>query len=182
MNGYAMVTVLREVEATQIPSGQKIILEQNSQVQIVQALGGSYTVMTDMGYMARISNENADALGKEVKKIKIVDEQGQMRPVEDLIWDQLKTCYDPEIPVNIVDLGLIYECKLYDLENGQKRVDIKMTLTAPGCGMGEVLRIDVIEKIKQLPHIQEVNVELVWQPQWDRTMMSDAAKLKLGMI
>src|SRR3989338_3204359 len=102
MNGYAMVTVLREVEATQIPSGQKIILEQNSQVQIVQALGGSYTVMTDMGYMARISNENADALGKEVKKIKIVDEQGQMRPVEDLIWDQLKTCYDPEIPVNIV--------------------------------------------------------------------------------
>ncbi len=168
----------RLLEATLIPSGQKTSLPQGTSVRIVQALGGSYTVLTHDGYMARIEGKDGDAIGQE----KIEGPKLDGLSAEDQIWEQLKTCYDPEIPVNIVDLGLIYQCQLSDFPDGGHRVEIKMTLTAPGCGMGDVLKTEVERKLLSLPAIKDVRVELVWDPVWDRSRMSDAAKLKLGMF
>lgn len=183
-----LVLLNRDCEVTEIPSGRKITLPKGIQVRITQSLGGSFTVVTDDGYMARVAGSDADAIGKtfEVRKIEAVHSD---KPLRELVMDQLRTCYDPEIPVNIVDLGLVYECEVTPLESAVAsgtvsgyRVDIKLTLTAPGCGMGEVLKKDAESKILNLPGVKEAEVELVWEPPWDQSKMSDAAKLKLGLL
>lgn len=173
------IKLKRDCEAILIPAGNLTTLPEGMEVRITQSLGGSYTVSTENGYLVRIDGVNADALGME--KTNDVGLEADA-PVEKMIWDQLKTVYDPEIPVNIADLGLIYECLLSDFPDGEKRVEVKMTLTAPGCGMGDVLREEVKRKLLRVPHVKDVNVEVVWEPVWDRSKMSDAAKLQLGML
>ena len=181
-SGY--ITLNRDCEGVEIPQGNRTMLPKGTQVRIGQSLGGSYTVITGHGEMVRISGEDADALGKEKTLSPPTSGTQEEASLEKLVWDQLKTCYDPEIPINIVELGLIYECKLAPLENQPEITDVsvKMTLTAPGCGMGEVLKRDVESKIARLPGVKHVSVELVWEPPWDQSKMSDAAKLKLGML
>ena len=173
----------RDCEAIQIPSGQKVSLSAGTRVRVTQALGGSYTVTTDQGYLVSISGKDADAIGKEVEASqaeKLTAAEGS--DLEKLVWDQLKTCFDPEIPVNIVDLGLVYHCEVTPLPEGGNKVDVKFTLTAPGCGMGQVLKDDMESKILSLSGVKDVGVEVVLDPPWDQSMMSDAAKLQLGMI
>ena len=172
------IPLLRDVDAYMVPSGDEVKLLAGNLVRITQALGGNYTVLIN-GNMVQITAENSDALGLE-----ITEEQASESPVGDIeqqIWDQLKTCYDPEIPVNIVDLGLIYDLKIEDSETGNK-VDIKMTLTAPGCGMGGVISDEVDRKVNGIEDFDHVSVELVWEPMWTKEMMSEAAQLELGML
>src|SRR5690606_14714175 len=149
-------------------------------VNVAQALGGSFTVYVN-GNLARIAGKDADALGMETVKIPELAADAGDEEVENLVWEQMKTCFDPEIPINIVDLGLIYECKLRHDEEDNRVVDVKMTLTAPGCGMGGILSEDVKQKIEMIPAIKQANVELVFDPPWNQSMMSDAAKLQTGM-
>jgi len=172
------IRLIRDVEANMVPSGDKVTLVAGNLVQITQSLGGNYTIVIN-GNMAQISAKNADALGIEVEMPDSDSISSEFS--EQLIWDQLKTCYDPEIPVNIVELGLIYDLNIKDGEKG-KKIDIKMTLTAPGCGMGPVISDEVDRKINALEDVENVNVELVWEPQWDQGMMSEAAQLELGMF
>jgi probable FeS assembly SUF system protein SufT len=181
MDGKEEIRLSKDVEANLVPSGDKIKLKKGELVRITQALGGSYTVVFQ-GNMAQIDSSNADALG--FKKEKIIPSQvNPEQPFhEQLVWDQMKTCYDPEIPVNIVDLGLIYDCKVWELENENYRVNIKMTLTAPGCGMGPVIADDVKRKVEAIPSVDIADVELVWEPQWNMDMVSESAKLQLGML
>ena len=178
------VPLTRDVEAAVVPVGTKVTLQQGELAYITQSLGGAYTVVVN-GNMFRIDGQNADALGLEVAA-KPASPAGQPRSREDLekeIWSQMKTCYDPEIPVNIVDLGLIYDCKVEPLpQPGRFKADVKMTLTAPGCGMGPVLTQDVQNKLLSIEEIDEANVELVWEPQWNQGLMTDAAKLQLGLM
>ena len=172
------IPLLRDVDAYMVPSGDEVKLLAGNLVRITQALGGNYTVLIN-GNMVQITAENSDALGLE-----ITEEEASESPTGDIeqqIWDQLKTCYDPEIPVNIVDLGLIYDLKIDNSETGNK-VDIKMTLTAPGCGMGGVISDEVDRKVNGIDGIDHVSVELVWEPMWTREMMSEAAQLELGML
>ena len=172
------IRLLRDVDAYMVPSGDEVKLLAGNIVRITQALGGNYTVLIN-GNMVQITAENSDALGLET-----TEEQAPESPagnIEQQIWDQLKTCYDPEIPVNIVDLGLIYDLKIDESETGNK-VDIKMTLTAPGCGMGPVISDEVDRKVNAIDGIDHVSVELVWEPMWTREMMSEAAQLELGML
>jgi len=180
-----LITFARDCEATQIPSGNKIMLQKGTGGRITQSLGGSYTVVTDYGYMVRIEGENADAIGKPVFESTKKQVDNQNAPLDKLVWDQLKTIYDPEIPINIVELGLIYEMKLTPLTDSEgeigNEVNLKMTLTAPGCGMGEALKRDAQSKIEHLPGVKKVNIELVWEPVWDQSKMSEAAKLHLGL-
>jgi len=133
--------------------------------------------------MVRISGKEVEAIGKAPENVADVKEGEELTPekLDELVWDQLKTCYDPEIPVNIVDLGLVYLCELQEAEGGGKNVKVKMTLTAPGCGMGPVLANDVKTKLESLPGVKQADVEVVFDPVWDRSMMSEAAKLQLGM-
>ena len=176
----ATIQLKRDCEATQIPSGNKIKLTAGTSVRITQSLGGSYTVVTEEGWMVRISGDDIDALGMETSKTEkpTVPE----RSVEEQAWDALRTCYDPEIPVNIVDLGLIYFCQVVPLSEGGYKVEIKMTLTAPGCGMGDILRADVQGKILRIAGVKQADIQLVWEPHWDPSRMSEAAKLQLGML
>jgi len=183
MNGYKTVLTTRDVEGTMIPAGTPIVIPEGTEVTITQALGGTYTVMGP-GIMARIDGKNADALGLEAAA-----KDAGARPPEytgpvdsDEIWDQLKTCYDPEIPVNIVDLGLVYDCTVTPLAEGGNKVDVKMTLTAPGCGMGGVIASDAEQKIRLVPGVSDVSVEIVWDPMWNQSMMTDAARLQLGLM
>ena len=180
MNTYQdkRISLLRDVEASMVPSGDKVTLVAGNLVQITQSLGGNYTIIIN-GNMAQISANNADALG--IKLEKIDTDKSNLEFSEQLVWDQLKTCYDPEIPVNIVELGLIYDLSIEDDKNG-KKVNIKMTLTAPGCGMGPVISDEVDRKISALQNVESVYVELVWEPQWNQGMMSEAAQLELGMF
>jgi len=176
-----IITLSRDVDAHLIPSGARIYLHKDTEVTITQALGSSYTVNI-YGNLARIDGKDADAIGREPTKA-IPAELPEGTNLNDLVWHQLKTCYDPEIPVNIVDLGLIYNCELIKKPGeNEHRVDIKMTLTAAGCGMGPVLASDVKQKLLALPTVTEVNVELVFDPPWDRSMMSEEAKLELGLL
>jgi probable FeS assembly SUF system protein SufT len=147
-------------------------------VRITQSLGGSYTVVTNHGYMFRIDANDADALGITNAAQPTIIPAAEFH--EKLVWDQLKTVYDPEMPVNIVDLGLIYSCQVTDIPGGRK-IEVKMSMTAPGCGMGEVLRADVERKLSGLPSISEVNVEVVFDPPWHPGLMSEAARLQLGL-
>jgi probable FeS assembly SUF system protein SufT len=177
------ITLERECEAILIPSGTPILLKEGSKVYITQSLGGSYTVEIN-GNLARIAEQDADALGFEGHDEKHAG--GTQTPDgrtvdESMVWDQMKTCYDPEIPINIVDLGLIYNCDITPLEKGGNRVDILMTLTAPGCGMGQFLAEDVRSRVAAVPNVTEVNVELTFDPPWDQSMMSEEARLEMGL-
>ena len=174
------VTLSRACEAVMIPAGTHVIIPEGTEVHVAQSLGGSFTVYVD-GSLLRIAGKDADALGREPLESPRLPGNASNEDVENLVWEQMKTCYDPEIPINIVDLGLVYECKLSDLPDGKKRVDVKMTLTAPGCGMGNILAADVKEKIQTVPLVAEAQVELVFDPPWSRDMMSAEAKLQTGM-
>ncbi len=181
MQTKEVVNVVRECEATEIPSGKKTVLYPGTELILLQALGGSFTVMTYMGTMASIAGKEADAIGRPVPPEPAAkNTDGSARTVENLVMDQLRTCYDPEIPHNIVDLGLVYECKITDAQENMKRVDIKMTLTAPGCGMGEWLRQDVKNKVSAVPSIKECEVEVVFDPPWDRSKMHPALQRELN--
>lgn len=238
MQTSKQVTLHRECEAIQIPSGVPVMLPAGSEVRVMQALGGTYTVMTNNGLLVRIAETDRDALGKEggmapstatpstaaepvdqsslgeshtwlssassfFKKAlrkqpqtsEAVNKQHEhsraaasadvgatSAELEQRAWEQLQTCFDPEIPVNIVDLGLIYHCRAVSLDAGEYRIEVKFTLTAPGCGMGDILKTDIERKLQQLPGVTEVEVEVVFEPPWNQDMMSDAAKLELGML
>ena len=163
-----------------IPAGTPIAIPAGTEVTITQALGGTYTVMGP-GIMARIEGRNADALGLATSAEKPKTEA--TGPVNvDEVWEALKSCYDPEIPVNIVDLGLVYDVQVVPEAEGGNRVDVKMTLTAPGCGMGGVIAGDAESKIRELPGVTDARVEVVWDPIWNQSMMSDAARLQLGLM
>jgi probable FeS assembly SUF system protein SufT len=178
-------TLTRDCPAVQIPAGNTIVLHAGDTVFITQSLGGSYTVATEMG-LARISAQNADALGLEVAPTPAAaaaPRQGGDAPIDEKrVWDQLKTCYDPEIPVNIVDLGLVYDCQITPRNGDGALVTVKMTLTAPGCGMGPVLAQEAKAKIEALPGVDEAEVELVWDPPWNQAMISEVGKMQLGII
>lgn len=178
------ITLTRDCEAVVIPAGTKVTLEQGQQAHITQSLGGSFTVIVN-GNMFRIDGNDADAIGIEKTAAPVAAAAGQPASPEQLekeVWNNMRTCYDPEIPVNVVDLGLIYDCRISPLpDRSGNQVEVKMTLTAPGCGMGEYLKQDVQNKLLCIEGIDEVNVELVWEPQWNQGMMSDAAKLQLGL-
>jgi probable FeS assembly SUF system protein SufT len=174
----------RDVEASVVPVGTKVTLQKGEQAHITQSLGGSYTVIVN-GNMFRIAEKDADALGMEVVVgSPTATPSGPLtqEELEKKVWESLKTCYDPEIPVNIVDLGLIYDCHLTPIGENNFKADVKMTLTAPGCGMGPVLAQDVQNKLVSLEPIDEANVELVWDPPWNQGMMTEAAKLQLGLL
>ena len=170
-----------DCDATLIPSGRSMTLREGERVVIVQALGGTITVQTDNGYLARISSEDAHRLGLDTQ---LVSEEVAASGIFDMerVIEQLKTVFDPEIPINVVDLGLIYECDAYELADGSHRVEIKMSMTAPGCGMGDVLRDDARSRVRMVSGVSDVDVELVWDPPWDLSRMSDVARLELGMF
>jgi len=183
MNTKELITLRRDCDAILIPSGEKIKLTAGTVVRITQSLGGSYTVTTDHGYMARIADSDADALGLEVKATQTDAPLPATGPeLEKLVWEQMRSVYDPEIPVNVVDLGLVYSCEIKPLPEGGNKAEVTMTLTAPGCGMGDVLKADAERKIADVPGIKAVDVQMVVDPPWNPSMMSDAAKLELGML
>jgi probable FeS assembly SUF system protein SufT len=175
------ITLERDVLATIIPAGETLTLREGTSGFITQALGGSFTVYIE-GNLFRIAGADADALGKEPVPPPAIPENASDKDIEDVIWKQLMTCYDPEIPINIVDLGLIYRCDVTALANGQRSVSVDMTLTAPGCGMGEILVQDAQEKIAVIPTVDDVKVELVFDPPWNQGMMSDEARLQTGLM
>lgn len=177
-------TLTREVTAIQIPSGDSITLPVGTPVVITQTLGGTYTVATSAG-LARISSEDADALGVDLEEEKQKSEETEKikdLPLEEQVWHQLKQVFDPEIPVDIVNLGLVYDCTLSDGEEDGKVANVKMTLTAPGCGMGPVIAADAQARIMTLDEIEDAKVELVWEPAWNQDMITEEGKMKLGMI
>ena len=175
----------RDVEASVVPIGTKVTLQKGETAHITQSLGGTYTVIVN-GTMFRIESKDADALGIEVKPAATATATPSgpltQEELEKKVWESLKTCYDPEIPVNIVDLGLIYDCHLTPIGPDNYKAEVKMTLTAPGCGMGPVLAQDVQNKLVSIEPIDEANVELVWDPPWNQGMMTEAAKLQLGLL
>jgi probable FeS assembly SUF system protein SufT len=175
------IVVRRDVKAVAIPAGVDVTLKVGQVGYITQALGGSFTVYVD-GNLFRIPGGEADAIGMTVAKAPEVPPGASTDDIRNVIWQQLRTCYDPEIPVNIVDLGLIYACDLIEHADATRTVEIKMTLTAPGCGMGEVLVQDVRDKVELVPTVLRAEVELVFDPPWNQTMMSEEARLQTGMM
>jgi probable FeS assembly SUF system protein SufT len=178
---YETVTLTRDVVGVLIPAGTKVELPEGAEASITQALGGSYTVQLQ-GHLFRIEGKDADAIGKAPQGVPQLAEDASEEEVEKAVWQQMKTCYDPEIPIDVVELGLIYECRLEPAEAGGWKARIVMTLTAPGCGMGEVLVADVKSKVTQVPGMREAEVELVFDPPWTRDMMSEAAQLQAGFM
>ncbi len=174
------VTFTRDVDAIIVPAGINVKLRQGQTGYITQALGGSFTVYVE-GNLFRIAGKDADALGKEPVETPELPPDASDDDVRELAWQQMKGCYDPEIPINIVDLGLVYECNVVAEPDGRV-LDIKMTLTAPGCGMGDVLVADVREKVEVIPTVKRADVELVFDPPWSQSMMSEAARLQTGMM
>jgi probable FeS assembly SUF system protein SufT len=179
------ITLTRECKVILIPSGEESVLPAGSPVIITQSLGGTYTVATQTG-LARIAEADADALG-----IKIEKKEAPAAPVEvtaggevkeDDVWAQLKNVYDPEIPVNIVDLGLVYDLALGRSESGGTTVNVKMTLTAPGCGMGPTIAADARSRVLTVPGVESAEVELVWSPPWNQGMITEAGRMKLGLV
>jgi probable FeS assembly SUF system protein SufT len=183
MNPVNSVELSRNCEAVQIPAGTSVILTAGTTVDITQTLGGSYTVHAPGG-LFRISAKDADALGKELSSQEgatIEGAQAGDTVKDEQVWAALRTCYDPEIPVNIVDLGLVYDMRVDRLTNGRGAVAVKMTLTAPGCGMGGVIAGDAQQKLLSLPGVDEANVEIVWDPQWHHSMITEAGRKILGL-
>lgn len=176
-----IITLIRSCEAMEIPSGIPASLSAGANVRIMQKLGGSYTVISmDSGRMYRMEAKDADALGFSADAAQ-QSEAAKGELSEKMVWDELRTIYDPEIPVNIADLGLIYSCVIRPGEQGGNVIDVKMSMTAPGCGMGGVLKADVERKLSNLPAVKEVQVEIVFEPQWHPGLMSEAARLQLGL-
>ena len=187
MHENTEITLNRQVEAIQIPSGNIISLPAGMTVVVTQSLGGSYTVATPSG-LARITEQNADALGlaSDGSKAPVPAAEIDLDPAtqEKAAWDKLKTCFDPEIPVNIVDLGLVYDCRVVPPEQPGigTRVEVQMTLTAPGCGMGPSIAADAESKLLTIPGVSGAQVALVWDPPWNQHMITEAGKMKLGII
>ena len=177
------ISLRRNCFAIMIPSGERIGLSTGETVWLTQALGGSYTVMTERGYTARIDGSDGDALGLPAPQSQ--DSPGRAdgaASLRDLVWQELRSCFDPEIPINVVELGLVYDVSLESTDEGSRRAYVKMTLTAPGCGMGDILIDDVRTKLELIPTVVEADVDLVFDPPWNHSMMSDAAKLETGML
>ncbi len=174
------IELRRDCEAIQIPAGLRTTVPAGTKVVITQDLGGSYTIACDYG-LFRINEEDADALGLERQTQKKREPTGGDVDEKE-VWDQLRTVYDPEIPVNIVDLGLVYDCQVSKDPASGTRVDVKMTLTAPGCGMGPAIAQDARGKILSIAGVDEADVELVWDPPWNQEMISEVGKMKLGLI
>jgi probable FeS assembly SUF system protein SufT len=178
---YEPVTLSRNTAAIGIPSGTPAVVPAGTSVRVTQHLGSGYTVLTEYGQMFRIDNKDADSIGIAVTEAAPAEPSAE--PIvfsESLVWDQMKSIFDPEIPVNIVDLGLIYSCVITPLDEGGQKIDVKMSMTAPGCGMGDVLKRDVETKVGRIPDVKEVQVEVVFDPPWNPSRMSEAAKLQLG--
>jgi probable FeS assembly SUF system protein SufT len=184
MNSEKAIIVSRDCPAVMIPSGETTVLAAGSSVWLTQSLGGTYTVMTDRGYMVRIDGVDGDAIGtaraaeskqNEAPALESLDE------VEKAVWDQLRSCFDPEIPVNVVDLGLIYYCAVKPLPEGGYKATVRFTLTAQGCGMGQFLKADIQKKLMSLAGVRELDIELVWDPPWNQSRISEAAKQQLGI-
>ena len=175
----------RDCDMTLIPAGQRFTVPAGTKGVITQALGGNYTVATSYG-LAQVASKDLDALGVEAPaakpETKAKSDTANGTVSEDDVWSQLKQCYDPEIPVNIVDLGLVYDCRLTKKDDGGTKVEVKMTLTAPGCGMGPAIAHDAQSKILSIDGIDEADVQLVWDPPWNQNMISEAGRMKLGMI
>lgn len=181
MTAYETVSLTRDVVGTLIPAGTRVELPEGADARITQALGGSYTVEVQ-GHLFRIEGRDGDAIGKTAAAAPQLPVNASAEEVEQAVWAQMATCYDPEIPINIVDLGLIYGCELQPIAEGGWRAKVRMTLTAPGCGMGDVLVSDVRSKTLDVAGIREADVELVFDPPWTRSMMSEAAQLQAGFI
>jgi probable FeS assembly SUF system protein SufT len=175
------IIINREVNAVIVPDGTVVPLKPGLSGFITQALGGSFTIYIE-GNLYRIAGEDADAIGKESTRPPELPPDATVEDVRQLAWEQMRNCYDPEIPINIVELGLVYECEVTPNADGTRSISIKMTLTAPGCGMGEVLVQDVREKVGAIPTVSQVDVELVFDPPWSQSMMSEAARLQTGMM
>lgn len=171
----------RDCDVVMVPQGESVTLPAGSVGYITQALGGSFTVFVE-GNLFRVAGKDADAIGKEPVEPPALPDGAKDDDVELLAWRQLRTCYDPEIPINVVELGLVYRCVVVPLESGQRRIEVEMTLTAPGCGMGDVLVDDVRSKLELIPTVAEADVELVFDPPWNQSMMSEAARLETGMF
>jgi probable FeS assembly SUF system protein SufT len=169
----------RDCNVVMIPAGNEVTIPAGTVGYITQALGGSFTVFVD-GNLFRVAGVDADAIGKEPVAPPTLPENATEEDVERLVWEQIKTCYDPEIPVNVVDLGLVYSCEMRTNEKGEREVDVVMTLTAPGCGMGDILVEDVQSKISLVPTVNRVNVELTFDPPWSPEKMSEEARVHLG--
>ena len=180
-HSHESFVIQREVDAVMVPSGHSIKVQPGLAGFISQALGGSFTLYIE-GNLYRLAGSDADAIGKDPLVAPELPPNATEDDVRKLAWQQMKTCYDPEIPINIVDLGLIYDCNVTANDDATRSVEVQMTLTAPGCGMGEVLVQDVREKIEQIPTVREARVELVFDPPWRREMMSPAAQLQMGMM
>ena len=176
------IVLTRDVNVVMIPDGNTGILSKGTTVTIHQSLGNNYTVVTDYGHMVRIASADADALGKEEHELHTLVTENDPESVEKNCWEVMKTVYDPEIPVNIVDLGLVYNCIVTPTGEGKNKVQIRMTLTAPGCGMGPVIQSDVEKSIRALPGVESVDVEIVLDPPWSREMMSEVAQVQLGLF
>ena len=181
MNSSEHVNLSRETAGVSIPDGTYLTLPEGTSVQVAQSLGDTFTVVTPWGQMVRIDAKDADAIGREAPEVAAVDTPTG-GSLEDQVWSQLRTCYDPEIPVNIVDLGLIYDCSVAEQGGDEAQVGIKMTLTAPGCGMGQIIADDVQRKVEALPGVAAADVELVFDPPWTQNMMTEAARLQLGLF
>ncbi len=175
-----MVAVERDCPARAVPSGEAIVLPKNAFVTITQAKGGNYTVRYK-GNLARVDGTDADALGLQREEIQYAPTDSS-QPQESHVWDTLRTIYDPEIPVNIVDLGLVYGVAIEEKSPGHDVVTVTMTLTSPTCGMGQVLANDVRYRLSKVPHVDEVIVNIVFDPPWNRDNISDEAKLELGIF
>lgn len=179
-NRHEPIQLPMDFAVTLIPSGQTMILREGETVIVTQALGGSVTVQTERGYLARIEERDLERLG--FGHLALEEAPAAEGPFDlEHVYDRLRTVFDPEIPVNVVDLGLIYECEPHANDDGTYRIEIKMSMTAPGCGMGDVLTADARDRVLTAPGVREVNVELVWDPPWGMDRMSDAAKLQLGL-
>jgi probable FeS assembly SUF system protein SufT len=192
MQAQEYVVVHRDARVVEIPQGTPTILPAGTHVRITQSLGGSYTVMTEYGQLLRVDEKSADAIGKGPLPGEGADAPQTAGPaappaaglastVEEKVWAAMRTCFDPAIPVNIVDLGLVYNCEVTELPDGGSRVVIKMTLTAPGCGMGPVIAGDVKTKVEEIAGVRQADVEVVFDPQWSQNMMTEAARLQLGL-
>ena len=182
-----LTPLARDCEVTMIPSGERVTIPAGTEVRVLQTLGGNVTVQGDYGQLMRIDEKDADVLGADYLAQNPRSEESQAPAAdgafdEERVWEQLRTVYDPEIPVNIVELGLVYQCKATPLPEGGHKVEILMTVTAPGCGMGPVLVDDVRQKVQSLPGVKEADVQLVWDPPWDQSRMSDVARLQLGWM
>jgi probable FeS assembly SUF system protein SufT len=177
-----IVLVKRDVEVITIPYGTRTMLPAGSQVRLAQAFGGNYTVVTDQGTMVRVDAQDADAIGELPLQQPAVPAGAPAHFEEKLVWEQLKQVYDPEIPVNVVDLGLIYGCDIMQMPDGRRHIEIRMTMTAPGCGMGDVLKADVERRLSSLPEVAEVRVAIGFDPPWNMSRLSESAKLQLGLL